>query len=133
MAEEPQAGKLSTSGDLVAHNLVRGDVTRLREAGIDGTFALLVDNGCFHGLSDDGRDAYLREVSAVAAPGAHLILMVFPTHRRGPGPRGVDAPEIERRFSTGWRIVASGPEPTVSAPHPRWGMIRFYDLQREAA
>jgi cyclopropane fatty-acyl-phospholipid synthase-like methyltransferase len=110
----------------------RADATRLRASGIDGSFPLLIDNGCFHGLSDEARDAYVREVSAVAAPGAHLLLMAFPVSKRRPGPRGIDAPEVERRFSPGWRIVASGSEPTVSAMHPRWGSIRFYDLQRDA-
>jgi SAM-dependent methyltransferase len=112
---------------------VRSDVTRLRESGVQGPFTLLIDNGCFHGLSDDGRDAYLREMSAVTAPGAHLIIMAFPTGMRGPGPRGVDEPEIERRFAAGWRLVASGPEPTVWGTRERWSVIRFYDLQREGA
>ena len=90
------------------------------------------DNGCFHGLSDDARGAYLREVSAIATAGAHLLLMAFPVGKRGPGPLGVNAPEIERRFSR-WHVVASGPEPSVSALNPRWSSIRFYDLQRDAA
>jgi SAM-dependent methyltransferase len=110
----------------------RGDITRLRELGVEGPFGLLIDNGCFHGLSDDARGAYLREVSAVSAPGAHLVLMAFATGRRGPGPRGVDRPEIEQRFSSGWRLVASDLEASVSATHPRWGSIRYYDLQRQA-
>jgi len=109
---------------------VRADVTRLHESCIEGTFALFVDNGCFHGLADDGRDAYLREVSQLSSPDARLLLMAFPTGARGPGPRGIDPPEVERRFSPAWRVVASGPEPTVSGKHPRWSSIRFYDLCR---
>jgi len=109
------------------------DATKLRASGIDGTFTLMIDNGCFHGLSDDARGAYVQEVSAIATPGAHLLLTAFPVSKRRPGPRGVDAPEIERRFASGWHIVASGPEPTVSAMNPRWSAIRFYDLQRDAA
>jgi SAM-dependent methyltransferase len=108
---------------------VRGNVTRLRASDIETSFGLLVDNGCFHGLDDHSRDAYLREVSGVAAPGARLVLMAFPTGGRRPGPRGVDPPEIERRFSPAWTLIGSGPEPSVSAAHPRWGSIRFYDLQ----
>jgi SAM-dependent methyltransferase len=109
---------------------VRGDVTRLRESGIEGSFTLLVDNGCLHGLTGEGRDAYVREVSQAASPSARLIVMAFPAGLRRPGPRGIDPPEIEQRFSPGWRVVASGPEPTVSAKHPRWSTIRFYDLCR---
>jgi SAM-dependent methyltransferase len=112
---------------------VRGDVTRLRESGVEGPFTLLIDNGCFHGLSDDGRDAYVREISAVSAPGAHLVIMAFPTGRRAPGPRGVDLREIERRFASGWHLLANGPEPTVSTTTARWRDIRFYELRRDDA
>jgi SAM-dependent methyltransferase len=121
--------KSSAAGASV--RFVRADVTRLRDSGIEGPFALLVDNGCFHGLSDGGRDAYLREVSAVAAAGARLVLVAFPTHARRRAPRGVDPAEIERRFSSGgWRLLESGAEPAASG-EPRWASIRFYDLQRD--
>jgi 2-polyprenyl-3-methyl-5-hydroxy-6-metoxy-1,4-benzoquinol methylase len=46
---------------------VRGDVTALGTAGVRGEFQLIVDGGCLHGLSDEGREAYVREVTAVAA------------------------------------------------------------------
>src|SRR5262249_27641084 len=45
---------------------LRADVTRLGEAGLGSGYRLLVDNGLFHLLSDDARDAYVREVSALA-------------------------------------------------------------------
>jgi SAM-dependent methyltransferase len=109
---------------------VHGDVTRLRSLGIGGPFGLLLDNGCFHGLTDEARDAYVQEVSAVAAPGARLILMAFPTGRRGPGPRGVDAPEIERRFAQGWRVLARGTERVASSDDRRWADIRLHELER---
>jgi SAM-dependent methyltransferase len=112
--------------------LVRGDATRLGES-VAGSFTLIVDSGCLHGLGDEGRDAYLRGVSAVAAPGAHLVLLAFPVGKGGPGPRGIDASEIERRFSSGWRIVESGPEPSTMDSNKLWKEIRFYDLQRQDA
>ena len=49
-------------------NFVQADVTHLSQAGIGTGFPLIVDNGCLHNMSDDDRDAYVREVSAVAAP-----------------------------------------------------------------
>ncbi len=33
----------------------RGDVTKLGEMGLDGPFDLVLDLGCFHSLSSDGR------------------------------------------------------------------------------
>lgn len=53
---------------------VVADVTRLRESGITGPFDLVIDNGCFHTLSAEGRAAYVREVAAVMASGARLIM-----------------------------------------------------------
>jgi 2-polyprenyl-3-methyl-5-hydroxy-6-metoxy-1,4-benzoquinol methylase len=51
----------------VAVRFLRADVTRLGSYGVGGGFTLLCDNGCMHGLSDEQRDDYVREVSAVAA------------------------------------------------------------------
>ncbi len=68
--------------------LLRGDVTALREADIGTSFRLLVDTGTFHGLTEPQRQAMGREVGAVAAPDATLILDCFAPRRRGPLPRG---------------------------------------------
>ena len=80
-------------------DLVRGDVTALREAGVGSGFRLLVDTGTFHGLIDAQRAAMGKEVSAVAAPDASLILDCFAPRRRGPLPRGASRAEVERAFS----------------------------------
>ena len=48
--------------------LVRGNVTALRESGVGSDFRLLLDTGTFHGLKDHERVAMGREVDAVAAP-----------------------------------------------------------------
>ena len=58
-------------------DFVRADVTRLSQEGIGTDFGLIVDNGCLHNMSDGDRDAYVREVSAVAAPGARLLIVAF--------------------------------------------------------
>src|SRR5271155_26048 len=47
-------------------NFARADVTRLSSAGIGDNFGLIVDNGCLHNMSDTDREAYVREVTAVA-------------------------------------------------------------------
>jgi 2-polyprenyl-3-methyl-5-hydroxy-6-metoxy-1,4-benzoquinol methylase len=48
----------------------QADVTQLSTSGVGSDFALIVDNGCLHGISGEDRDAYVREVTAVAAPDA---------------------------------------------------------------
>jgi cyclopropane fatty-acyl-phospholipid synthase-like methyltransferase len=81
----------------------RADVTELAQLGL-GKFQLLVDIAVFHGIPDAIRDAYAREVSAAAAPGARFFLSGLPRKKR-PGPPGFDRAEIERRFGADWEIL----------------------------
>jgi ubiquinone/menaquinone biosynthesis C-methylase UbiE len=90
-------------------NFVQADVTHLSQAGIGSGFPLIVDNGCLHNMSDSDRDAYVREVSAVAAPDARLLIVAFLPGGRF-GVRGVDPTEMERRFASGWTLLSSGGE-----------------------
>ncbi|MCV7191673.1 class I SAM-dependent methyltransferase [Mycolicibacterium brumae] len=88
---------------------VEADVTRLSSEGVGDGFGLIVDNGCLHNMSDADRDGYVREVGAVAAPGARLLIVAFlPGGRMGV--RGVSADEMRRRFSPGWTLLSSGNE-----------------------
>jgi SAM-dependent methyltransferase len=91
-------------------NFVHADVTHLRQAGINGPFQVIVDNGCFHGMSDGDRDLYVQEMSAAAAPGARLLMIAFEPGA-GVGPAGVDQPEIERRFTPAWALLSADDEP----------------------
>jgi cyclopropane fatty-acyl-phospholipid synthase-like methyltransferase len=112
--------------------LVRGDVTALREAGVGSGFRLLVDTGTFHGLTDAEREAMGREVSAVAAADATVILDCFAPRRRGPLPRGASRAEVERAFP-GWQITdieVADTEPDALARAFRFDE-RFYRLRRE--
>ncbi|EUA30260.1 methyltransferase domain protein [Mycobacterium xenopi 4042] len=61
----------------VAVSFVRADVTHLRQAGIGSGFQVIVDNGCFHGMSAHDRDLYVDEISAAAAPSARLVMVAF--------------------------------------------------------
>ena len=49
-------------------NFMQADAALLSSAGVGTGFALILDNGCLHGMIDDHRDAYVREITAVAAP-----------------------------------------------------------------
>ncbi|MBW0012838.1 class I SAM-dependent methyltransferase [Mycobacterium sp.] len=93
----------------VAVNFVHADVTRLSQAGIGADFQLIVDNGCLHNMSDGDRDKYAREVTAVAAPDARLLIIAFLPGGQF-GVRGVDPTEMERLFASGWTLLSAGPE-----------------------
>jgi SAM-dependent methyltransferase len=93
-------------------NFVRADVTRLSSEGVGSNFGLIVDNGCLHGMSPDDRDAYVREVTAVAAPDARLLLVEFITGGSY-GVPGIDPDEVKRRFAADWTLLSSGDEPAL--------------------
>ena len=113
--------------------LVHGDVTALREINVGSAFRLLLDTGTFHGLKDQQRLAMGREVDAVAAPDATLLLLAWPRRRR-PLIRGVDVGEIEEAFS-GWTVTDVGPS-HFNAPKPIELLLRpdehWYRLRRTA-
>jgi len=83
--------------------LVRGDVTALQAAGVGSGFRLVLDTGTFHDLNSGQREAMGREVSAVAAPDATVLLLVWQKRRR-PLIRGASRSEVEAAFP-GWRVT----------------------------
>jgi 2-polyprenyl-3-methyl-5-hydroxy-6-metoxy-1,4-benzoquinol methylase len=99
--------KARTAG--VSVDFVHADVTHLSQAGIAGGFQLIVDNGCLHGMSDGDRELYVQEITTVAAPGAHLLIVAAPPG----GPvrlLGLDQAEVERRFTPAWTLLSTGAE-----------------------
>jgi SAM-dependent methyltransferase len=102
--------------------ILRADVTALGAAGVDSGFRLLLDTGTFHGLGDAEREAMGRELSAVAAPDATLILDCFAPRRRGPLPRGAGRGQIERAFPR-WQITDV--EVADTDPDPIARLFRF--------
>ncbi len=109
-------------------DFVHADVTRLSSAGLGDDFALIVDNGCLHNMNDDDRDAYVREVSAVAAPDARLLIVAFIPGGRF-GVRGIDRTEIQRRFASGWTLLSAGSEQELDREQTP---TRYYLFQRGA-
>jgi SAM-dependent methyltransferase len=111
--------------------LVRGDVTELRATDVGTGFRLVLDTGTFHGLTATEREAMGREISAVAAPDATVLLLAWVPKRRGPLPRGVSRNEIEAAFP-GWDVTDVGksgfeaPKPVelLMKPDERWYRLR---------
>src|SRR6185503_1981899 len=101
------------------------DITRLQAAGVGGGFTLVLDFGAVHALTPEQRVVMGREVNAVAAPDATLLMYAMSPGHRGPLPRGMSRADIESMY-VGWTVVdeaaldTSGlPKPMQNA-NPRW-------------
>jgi SAM-dependent methyltransferase len=107
--------------------LVQGNVTSLRAAGVGDGFRLVWDFGTVHGLTPPQRVAVGREVSAVAATDATVLMAAWTPGRRGPLPRGASRADIEAAYA-GWTVTdeeaadVSGPDVPrpVRNAKPRW-------------
>ena len=113
--------------------LIEGDVTKLRATAIESGYSFLLDFGLFHDeLTDEQRAAMGREVSAVAAPGATLLMLAWAPGRRGPLPRGVSRADIEAAYPA-WTVIGEDTLDASGAPLYRFvrkADPRFYRLRR---
>lgn len=98
--------------------LIEGDVTRLDALGLSPGYRLLLDAGCFHGLTDPEREAYVKGVTALRDPDAAMLLFAFTPAWRGPAPRGASSEEIASVFGPSWRLVRSEPAREARLPLP---------------
>ena len=114
--------------------LIEGDVTKLGSAGVGSGFPFLMDFGLFHDkLTDEQRTAMGREVSAVAAPGATLLMLAWAPGRRGPLPRGASRSDIEAAYPA-WKVIDEDGLDPSGAPLYRFvkkAEPRFYWLRRD--
>ncbi len=111
--------------DIPQVRLVEGDVSQLSRLGIDGPFDFVLDIGCFHGLSDQQRQNYVREVARVTKPGATLMMFEFAAPRRWwmPITPRMGDHEIADRFGNDFVIDR------VQIGTGRW-TARWYTLRR---
>ena len=123
-----EAARTKAAAAKAAVDFVRADVTRLSHEGIGSDFALIVDNGCLHNMGDGDRDAYVREVSTVAAPEARLLIVAFLPGGRF-GVRGVQPAEMERRFTSTWTLLSTGNERELDQQQTP---ARYYLFQRKS-
>jgi SAM-dependent methyltransferase len=113
-------------------HFLQGDITALRAAGVGSGFRLVLDFGAVHGLTQAQRAAVGRDVSALAATDATLLMLAFAPGRRGPLPRGMSRADIEATYP-GWQITE---EQTLSGQLP-WFLMKlgadphWYRLRRQ--
>lgn len=110
---------------------VEGDVTALRAAGVGSDFRFVLDFECCNHFNDVQRLAFGREVTAVAAPDATMLMLVWAPARRWPLAPGASRSQIEGAFQ-GWTVIG---EDTYAARStlPSWLKnvdMHFYRLGR---
>jgi SAM-dependent methyltransferase len=127
VAKAVEKARAKAEANKLTVNFARADVTRLSSEGVGTNFGLIVDNGCLHGMSPEDRNAYVREVTAVAAPGARLLLVEFVTGGSY-GVPGIDPDEVKTRFAADWALLSSGYEPALD--HNGKNPARHYLFQR---
>ncbi|MGZ6780705.1 MAG: SAM-dependent methyltransferase, partial [Mycobacterium sp.] len=89
---------------------------------------LIVDSGCLHGMNDDDRYDYVREITAAAAPDARLHIVAF-APGSSYGVPGIEPDEVELRFgAAGWTLLSSGTESGNN--HKGKEPAHFYVFQR---
>ena len=84
-------GNIQQAGLQARATLQVGSVTDLRN--IDGSFDLILDIGCYHGLPQPDRQAYLANLHRLLRPGGDWLLYTF-LKRAANDTRGVDDAEI---------------------------------------
>ncbi len=110
----------------VAVDWIRADVTRLSELGLAPGFGLFHDRGCYHGMPDAARTTYASGVTALAAPGATLLVMAFARNHKLAGPSGTDEGDIVARFAPEWQLVSARPDSGAAPPGPMRDVPRFW-------
>jgi SAM-dependent methyltransferase len=70
-----------------------------------GQFDTVLDCGLFHLFDDQDRARFVRNLTALAAPGGRYFMLCFSDQQPGDwGPRRVSRAEIESSFADGWRV-----------------------------
>jgi SAM-dependent methyltransferase len=107
---------------------VVGDVTRLPSAHL-GMFDFFLDIGCFQGLDAGQRLSQGKGVSALANPGATLLLLSFGPGRWQSLVGGASQEQVETAFA-GWEMLAVEPAGTaglgwpMNTTAPQWYRLR---------
>jgi SAM-dependent methyltransferase len=116
------------SRDVAGLSYAVGDVTRLAPAQL-GMFGFFLDIGCFQGLDAGQRLAQGQGVSALASPGATLLMLSFGPSRWRRLVGGASQADVEAAFP-GWEMLAAEQADTaglgwpMNKTAPRWYRLR---------
>lgn len=78
----------------------QADVTRLDF--LHASFDLVLDIGCFHGISSERRADYIAGVRRLLKPGGYYLLYAF---KRQAPVRGIDVEDVLKLFADGFKNV----------------------------
>lgn len=127
----PRAIDTANGRSVSGATFVVGDVTDLESADLD-TFDFFLDVGCFQHLNFDQRLAESRGVSALASPGATLLMLEFRATALRSVVGGVTRAEVEEAFS-GWEMRSVEPADSAGLGWPLNTMgPQWYRLGRQA-
>lgn len=124
----PRAIDEANRGGVSGATFVVGDVTDLAPDDL-GTFDFFFDAGCFQHLSSEQRLAMGRGVSALANPGATLLMLEFGATPMRSVVGGVSRVEVEAAFP-GWEMLWVEPADTtglgwpLTRTAPQWYRLR---------
>ncbi len=109
---------------------VQGDVAHLDDLLGQEQYHLVLDVGCFHGLSDPERAAFAGWVTRHTSAGA-VVLLHTVSPRSGVGPRGIDDTGVRAVFGPAWALSTT--ESTTAGGGPlRGAAFRWCTLTRLA-
>jgi cyclopropane fatty-acyl-phospholipid synthase-like methyltransferase len=92
----------------VSAQFFAADVTRLENIpGLEGSFDLVVDIGCFHSLSPEGQKAYASGLKRRLRPEGTFLLYTWLTHPQGTGIVQENADPTVQLFAPDLRVQAS--------------------------
>lgn len=127
----PAAIEAARQGRTNGATYVVGDVTDLPQAGL-GTFDFFLDIGCFQGFDGDQRRAEGEGVTALANPGATVLMLAFGPTRMRALLGGVSRREVEEAFPA-WEMLAVEPAATaglgwpMNRTAPQWYRLRLHE------
>ncbi len=99
-AIEQARRKASKAGSLPGSvRFIRGDVSKLERLGIEGPCSLVLDLGCLHGITLEGRAGYAAGVARLTEPGALFMLYAFGPRVIGSRRLGLTEEEVRELFA----------------------------------
>lgn len=112
----PRAVEAATRQGLPGARFVVGDVTDLAAADL-GMFDFFLDVGCLQGFDAEQRRDVGRGVTALANPGATLLILAFQPTRIRALTGAVSQGEVEEAFP-GWELLSVDPADTAGLGWP---------------